>query len=365
MSKSITGYVRSQVSPAGSYRLAAREHHPENIYLNLNESPYPLSPKARQVIREFNAGNRYPDFSQAPLRKQIGEYVGFPAERIALGAGLDDVFSVLATLFIEPGKEVVISNPTFGIYASLFPLHGARIVDVPLSPAPDFTFNPDGVIAAVNENTAFVMICNPNNPTGNLLPMEDIEKVVTSVDCPVAIDEAYAEFAGVDHLELARKYSNVIILRTLSKFAGLAGIRVGYAIFPEDMTDYLPAAVPAFANISALSAEIAIASLNDLDYLAANRDEQVKERERVTAALNKIPNITAYPSTTNFVMFDVPGDDATYALDALKERRIYVRHYPSPDLGLVGHLRVSIGLPEENTAFLSAIEEVITQEVGV
>lgn len=362
MSKSITSYVRPQVSPAGAYKLAPRQHHPDSIFLNLNESPYPLSPKAQQVLQTFSDGNRYPDFVQAPLRAAIGEYVGFAPERIAVGAGLDDVFAILATLFVDPGKEVVISDPTFGVYSTFYPLHGGKVVNVPLGPAPEFAFDADGVIAAVNDNTSFVMICNPNNPTGNLFSLEDVEKVVKSVDCPVAIDEAYAEFSGVDHLDLARKYDNVIILRTLSKFAGLAGIRVGYAIFPEDMVPYMTAAMPAFANISSLSAEIAIASLQDLDHLSANRDEQVAERERVTALLNEIADVTAYPSATNFVMFDVPGDDATPILNALNERHIYVRHYGNPAWGLGGHLRVSIGLPHENTAFLNALEEILTEK---
>lgn len=365
MTKSIKSFVRPEVSPAGAYRLASRQQHPDSVFLNLNESPYPLAPKAQQVLQSFAAGNRYPSFDQGPLRAKIGEYVGFPAEQIAVGAGLDDVFTILSTLFVSPGKEVVISDPTFGVYSTFYPLHGAKIVDVPLGRAPEFTFNAEAVINAVNDNTAFVMICNPNNPTGTLFPLEDVEKVVASVDCPVAIDEAYAEFSGIDHLHLARKYANVIILRTLSKFAGLAGIRVGYAIFAEDMVPYIPAAMPAFANISALSAEIAIASLEDVDYLSANRDEQVAERERVKACLNEMPGVTAYPSATNFVLFDLPGDDSSAINSALEERHIYVRRYGDPKLGLGGHLRVSIGLPDENTKFLNALEEILAEQEGV
>lgn len=362
MSKSITSFVRPEVSPADTYRLAPRQHHPDSIFLNLNESPYPLAPKAQSVMQSFAAGNRYPDFTQAPLRSKLGEYVGFPPEQIAVGAGLDDVFTILATLFVSPGKEVVISDPTFGVYSTFYPLHGGKIVNVPLGPAPDFAFDADGVINAVNDNTAFVMICNPNNPTGTLFPLDEIERVVASVDCPVAIDEAYAEFSGIDHLHLARKYSNVIILRTLSKFAGLAGIRVGYAIFAEDMAPYVTAAMPAFANISALSAEIAIASLEDIDYLSANRDEQVAERERVVACLNELPGVTAYPSATNFVLFDLPGDDSSAVNAALADRHIYVRRYGEPEWSLGGHLRVSIGRPEENTKFLNALEEILSGE---
>ena len=359
MAQSIVGYVRDAVSPAAAYKLAPRQFHPDSIFLNLNESPYPLSPKAQQVLNTFSQGNRYPEFTQGALRTAISNYIGFAPERIAVGAGLDDVFSILVTLFIEPGKDVVISDPTFGMYATFFALHGANVINVPLGPAPDFALNVDGIISAVNENTAMVIVCNPNNPTGTLFSLEDIERIVESVPCPVGIDEAYAEFSPLDHLELARTYGNAIVLRTLSKFAGLAGYRVGYGIFPEDLVPYVSAATPAFANVSGISAAIGIASLDDLDYLIANRDEQVSERERVTALLNEMPGVSAYPSATNFVLFKLPGDDATPVLKALNDRHIYVRHYPAPDLNLNDHLRVSIGLPDENTAFLNALEEIL------
>ncbi len=363
MTSSIVNYIRPAVSPARAYALAPRTHHENSIFLNLNESPYPLSPRAQQVIASFTEANRYPEFTQATLRTAIGNYVGFAPERIAIGAGLDDVFQILATLFIDPGKEVVISEPTFGVYSTFFPLHGGKVVDVPLSPAPHFALDVDGVINAVNDNTAFVMVCNPNNPTGTLFPLEDIERIVTSVPCPVVIDEAYAEFAPWDHLGLARTYPNVIVLRTLSKFAGLAGLRVGYGIFPEDIALHVAAATPAFGNISNLSAAVGVASLQDLDYLKAHRDEQVSERERMIALLNELPGVTAYPSATNHVLFKLPGDDATPVLNALNERHIFVRHYPAPHLNLNDHLRVSIGLPEENTAFLTALEEILASEV--
>ncbi|MCO5228032.1 MAG: histidinol-phosphate transaminase [Thermomicrobiales bacterium] len=357
---SITSYVRSAVSPAKAYKLSPRQIHEDSIFLNLNESPYSLVPKAQAVLESFKTGNRYPDFSQVELRSVIGDYVGFAPERIACGAGLDDVFQILATLFIEPGKEVIISNPTFGMYETFFPLHGAKIVDVPIGPAPDFALDVDGIIGAVNDNTAMVIVCNPNNPTGTFFPLEQIERLCENVSCPVAIDEAYAEFSAEHHLEFANKHDNAIVLRTLSKFAGLAGYRVGYGIFPEDMVPYVSAATPAFANVSGLSAAIAIACLEDLDTLKANRDEQVAERERVTSLLNEIEGVTAYPSSTNFVLFKLVDEEtATSALAALAARHIYVRHYPQANLNIADHLRVSIGLPHENTAFLNALEETL------
>ena len=282
-------------------------------------------------------------------------------------AWLGPIFGAIALAFrllLSPGDEVLIPAPDYPLWTAAVSLSGGKPVHYLCDEQAGWFPDVDDIRRKISPRTKAIVVINPNNPTGNLFSLDEIERVVEAVDCPVAIDEAYAEFSGIDHLDLARKYPNVIILRTLSKFAGLAGIRVGYAIFPEDMAPYVAAAVPAFANISALSAEIAIACLQDLDYLSANRDEQVSERERVTALLNEIPGVTAYPSATNFVMFDVPGDDATPVLDALKERHIYVRHYGNPEWGLGGHLRVSIGLPEENTAFLTALEEIITGKEG-
>ena len=356
---SIISYVRTEVSPAKAYKLAQRRAYADSVFLNLNESPYPLAPKAQQVLQGFDRANRYPDFSQVELRTAIGSYVGFAPERIACGAGLDDVFQILATLFIEPGKEVVISNPTFGVYETFFPLHGARVIDVPLGPPPTFELNVQGIIDAVNENTALVIICNPNNPTGTLFPLDQVAKICAAVPCPVAIDEAYAEFSGASHLPYANAYPNAIVLRTLSKFAGLAGLRVGYGIFPDDLVPYVSAATPAFANVSSLSAAVAIASLEDLDILLRRRDDQVAERERVTACLNELPGVTAYPSATNFVLFRLPEGRALGILEALNDRHVYIRHYPLAHLQLHDHLRVTIGYEDENNRFLDALEEVL------
>ena len=361
-SRPITDFVRSNLTPIAGYTPGASRlsDHPV-VRLDWNESPYPLSPKAQNVLVNFDRGNRYPDYRQAPLRDALSAYVGFDPERIVPGAGLDDVFTTLAMLLIEPGDEVIISDPTFGVYRSLFSLHGANIVNVPLGPEPDFSLNADGIISAVTDKTKLIILCNPNNPTGHLFPREDIEKVIDNVNCPVAIDEAYAEFSGTDHLDLARTRENVIVLRTLSKFAGLAGFRVGYGIFPESLLPYLPRVTPAFCNVTTLSSEIANASLEDLEHLKANRDRSNSERTRVIAALDAMPHVTPYPSATNFVLFRLPVEDSTSVQDGLAQRDVFVRRYGTAGWGLEDCLRVSIGLPEENDAFLTALSAVLEE----
>lgn len=362
MTKPVTDFVRSNLSPVEGYAPgASRLSDRPVIRLDWNESPFPLTPKARDVLAAFALGNRYPDYRQAPLREALGQYTGFDPERIVPGAGLDDVFATLASLFVEPGAEIIIAEPTFGVYRSLFSMRGASIVNIPLTPAPDFLLDADGIINAATDKTRLIILCNPNNPTGTLMPSELVEKIVDNVSCPVAIDEAYAEFSGTDHLHLARSRDNVILLRTLSKFAGLAGFRVGYGIFPEPLLPWLPVVTPAFGNISALSADIAIASLQDLDVLTKQRDIIVAERTRMIAALDAMPHITPYPSATNFVLFRLPVPDSSAVLDALAERDIFIRRYGTPGWGLKDCLRVSVGLPEENDAFLAALGEVMEE----
>lgn len=332
------------------------------IRLDWNESPFGLSPKAQAVYDNFRTGNRYPDFSQVRLIQALAGYVGASPDRIIAGAGLDDVFTTTAITLIDPGDEVIISDPTFGVYRSLFGLHGAKIVDVPLSPAPDFALDADGIIAAVTERTKLIIICNPNNPTGTLFDMETIEAIVSGVPCVVAIDEAYAEFSGTTHLELADRYPNVILFRTMSKFAGLAGYRVGYGIFPRALLPWIRRAAPAFFNLSAISTEVAIASLDDLDHLRANVSLLLAERARLQRELNAMPGAQAFDSAANFLLVRLPVDDAAGVHHALARENIFVRHFPDPGYGLQQYLRVTIGTPDQNDAFLHHLRTVLARE---
>lgn len=360
MSRSMAAYVRSYLSPTTGYTPGASELTGRPVVrLDWNESPYGLSPKAQQALVSFRTSNRYPNYQQDGLRKALAAYTGFGPERIVPGAGLDDVFNTVAMLLIEPGDEIVIADPTFGVYRSLYSLHGGVIRNVPLGPAPDFALDVDGILDAVTDRTKLVILCNPNNPTGHLFPREAIERVVDDVPCLVGIDEAYAEFARTDHVDLAMSRDNVILFRTLSKFAGLAGFRIGYGMFPASLVDYLPRVTPPFCNISTLGAEIAIASLGDLEYLKQNRDRILAERERVRAELATIPGVIPYFSATNFVLFALPVSDSTGMLHALAERDIFVRRFGKPEFGLERCLRVTIGTPQENDAFLAALAEVL------
>jgi histidinol-phosphate aminotransferase len=332
------------------------------VRLDWNESPYGLSPKADAAYDAFRSGNVYPEIDQDSLRSALAAYLDVPAERLIVGAGLDDVINTLAMTIIDTGDEVIIHEPTFGVYRSLFELHGATVVDVPLGPAPAFELRVDQIIEAANSSTKLVLICNPNNPTGTLFDKQDLVRIIESVDCLVAIDEAYAEFADVDHTELALRYDNVVTLRTMSKFAGLAGFRVGYGVFPEALMPWIRRASPAFFNVSAPAAAVAIASLDDLDHLRANAARIIDERERLIASLNRLPGVLAYPSATNFVLVSMPVPDATPFITALAAEGLMVRGYTAS--GLRHCLRVSIGLPEHHDRLVRILKDAILEKQG-
>lgn len=328
------------------------------IRLDWNESPYPPSPKAVAAIAAFTAHNRYPDFDAWTLRQAIGRYIGAPATRIVAGAGLDNVLETLIHLVIEPGDRVIISEPTFMVYEWLVRGHDGKAVNVPL--APGFDLDANGILDAVDERTKLVLVCNPNNPTGNVFDAEVIERIVAEAPCLVAIDEAYAEFAGASFLPLMERYPNLAILRTLSKFAGFAGMRVGYGVFPDALMPYVLRIMPGFCNVSAVATAAAVASLADDDYNRAVVARIVADRDALADQLREIPGVEPLPSATNFLLVRLPVTDAGPVQRELARRGIYVRHFGNPAFGLGDCLRVSIGTTEENETFLGELEAILS-----
>lgn len=327
------------------------------IRLDWNESPYPPSPNAVAAITAFAAHNRYPDFDAWTLREAIGRYIGAPASRIVAGAGLDNVLETLIHLLIEPGDRVIISEPTFMVYEWLVRGHDGDSVNVPLTP--EFELDAEGILDAIDERTKLVLICNPNNPTGNLFDVKAIERIVAEAPCLVAIDEAYAEFAGASFLPLMERYPNLVILRTMSKFAGFAGMRVGYGVFPDALMPYLLRIMPGFCNVSAVATAAAVASLADAEYNRAVVARIVADRDALADQLRELPGVEPLPSATNFLLVRLPVADAGPVQRELAMRGIYVRHFGNPAFGLGDCLRVSIGTTEENEAFLSELEAIL------
>ncbi|MBA2598552.1 MAG: histidinol-phosphate transaminase [Chloroflexota bacterium] len=352
-------YVRPAIHHLPLYTRdgAPTEKPAREIRLDWNESPYGPSPNAVAAIANVAAHNRYPEFDAWKLREAIGHYAGVPAERIVAGAGLDNVLETLMYLLIETGDRAIISEPTFMVYELLVRGHGGTAVNVPLRQ--DFSLDVPGILAAVDEQTKLVLICNPNNPTGNLFDRAAIERVVAETPCLVAIDEAYAEFAGESCLDLMAEYPNLAILRTMSKFAGLAGMRVGYGIFPESLMPYLLRVMPGFCNVSAAATAAAIASLQDADYNRAIVARIIADRENLADQLRELPGVEPLPSATNFLLVRLPVADAGPVVRELANRGVFVRHFGNPAFGLLDCLRVSIGTIEDNEIFVAELASVL------
>jgi len=350
--------VRNAVRELPSYVPSRPQEVPERlIRLDMNESPYGPSPKARAALMDFEATNRYPDFGQSRLISALSAYTGVPPEQIIAGAGLDDVLTSLANLIIEAGDEIIISEPTFGVYRVIAALRGGVVINVPLTSA--FQIEPAAVLAAMTDRTKLIVICTPNNPTGNLIDPAAIARICAGAHCVVAIDEAYAEFAGVSHIPLMETYRNVAVFRTMSKFASLAGMRVGYGLFPRMLVPYLHHVTPPFHNVSVASAIATIASLDDLDYLKEGVARIVADRNALADQLREIPGVTPFDSTTNFILARLPVENASAVVTELGRRGILVRHFGNPGLGLVDCLRVSVGTPEENETFVVALSSIL------
>jgi histidinol-phosphate aminotransferase len=325
---------------------------PENIIkINANENPYGCSPKVLKALAKCKNFNIYPDDGQQELRKQLAQYAGVPAERILAGHGSNSIIDLIARLFVGPGDEVVNCVPTFDIYRFSTEICGGNLVNI--TREPDFSIDVKKVKAAINRKTKLVFLTTPNNPTGNIIPKQDIMEIIDT-GVPVVVDEAYYEFNGETMMPATMHYNNLIVLRTFSKWAGLAGLRVGYGVFPPGISDFL-FAIKIPHNVS-IAAELAVKeSLADINYLRDKVKSIVKERGRLYDELQNITFLKTYPSRANFIYCQVLKGSAFELYQKLQRKGILVRYFDNPLLN--NGIRISVGKPEHTDALIKALRE--------
>ncbi len=317
------------------------------VKMNANENPYGCSPRVLEVLAQNPHYHIYPDDGQASLRAAIAPYAGVPAARLVAGHGSNTLIDYLTRLFVGPGDEVINCGPTFDLYRFSTQMYGGTLVNVPRDER--FRVDAAAVKRAVTDKTKLIFIASPNNPTGNAVPLEDLREI-TGTGVPVVIDEAYYEFHGQTVMPWTSEYENLMVLRSFSKWAGLAGFRVGYGVFPEKIAAYLMA-IKIPHNVSA-AAEIAVrASLQDVAYLMDKVRAIIAERERLQQELKAIPFLTPYPSDANFVFCDVKGGDATALHDALLKKGVLVRNFTTA-------IRITAGTPAQTDALMKALRAV-------
>lgn len=322
------------------------------IKLDANENPYGCSPRVKRALATYNDFNIYTDDHQTKLRAMLSKYLNIDAKYIVAGSGSNQLIDLVIRLLVNPGDEVVTCTPTFGIYGFSTRLCGGTLVEVPRDE--NFNVNIASVKAAVSEKTKLVCLANPNNPTGTLMPKDDILDLLDT-GVPVLLDEAYYEFCGETLAAAVGHYENLIILRTFSKWAGLAGLRIGYGLFPEKIADYIMRIKMPY-NVNVAAAIAVKESLADLDYLTGNLKLIVLERERLFRELQAFDWLQAFPSQANFILCKLWRGDARLLRAELQQRGILVRYFDNPLLR--NCIRISVGKPEQTDVLINALTEI-------
>ena len=319
------------------------------IKLDGNENPYGCSPRVRRALAKYPFYHIYPDPLHREIMGPLEEYVGVGREHIVAGSGSDELIDLILRLFLESGDKVINSVPTFGMYPFSTAVCGGKIVTVPRKDT--YEVDVAGVKSAIDKRTKVIFIASPNNPTGNATPQSDILKLIKT-GVIVVLDEAYYEFCGETVAPLVPKYSNLIVLRSFSKWAGLGGLRAGYGIFPTNIAELIRRIkIPYNVNIAAL---IAVKeSLADKKYLQTKVKAIIAERKRLFDRLKKQGVLSPLPSQSNFILCRVINGDARKIKQGLDSKGIFIRYFDTPLLRNM--LRISVGKPEHTDALIEAL----------
>ena len=325
---------------------------PEKIIrLNGNENPYGPSPKVAKALAGFQNFNHYPDPGQRNLRRVLSGYLDVNPERIVAGNGSDELIDLLLRMYVGVGDQVIIATPTFGMYSFSAGICGGEAVAV--ERGEDFEIDLEAMMSAITAKTKIIFLTSPNNPTGNVIP-ESQTRALLDTGLVVVMDEAYFEFCGETALPLLSEYQNLVVLRTFSKWAGLAGLRIGVGAMDPDLAATMMAMKPPY-NVN-LAAEVALTtSLEDTPGLLARVKQIVAERDRMMQLLQQIPNLKPWPSRANFILCQVPDGRGKEIFESLCGRGIFLRYWNSGRLK--DFIRTSIGLPHETDAVVEAFAE--------
>ena len=321
------------------------------IRLNGNENPYGPSPKVAAALGDYQNYNYYPDPGQRNLRRVLSGYLGVPQEHIVAGNGSDEMIDLLLRMYVGIGDNVIIPSPTFGMYSFSAGICGGEAISVERDK--NFEIDLEAMKSAINNKSKIIFLTSPNNPTGNIVP-EVQTRAMLDTGLLVVMDEAYFEFCGETAIPLLSEYPNLVVLRTFSKWAGLAGLRIGVGAMDPDLAATMMAMKPPY-NVN-LAAEVALTtSLEDTPGLLERVQQIVTVRDRMMEQLKQVPNLRPWPSQSNFILCQVPEGRGKEIFEGLCSRGIFLRYWSSGRLK--NFIRTSIGLPHETDAVVEALRE--------
>ncbi|MCC6602332.1 MAG: histidinol-phosphate transaminase [Anaerolineae bacterium] len=348
------------------------------VKLDANENPYGPSPKALEALRNGRFFHIYPDPESNQLRDALSRYVQMPKERLLTGMGADELIDLVLRVVLSPGDVVIDCPPSFGMYPFSTAVNSGQYV--PVRRNEDFSLDVAGIEQAVAQHpTAKILfLCSPNNPDGSTIPDADLRRLL-QLPILVVLDEAYVDFdfshrgerrgrgeneqknsvlsalsavKNSSRIHWTLEYDNLAVLRTFSKLAGLAGLRVGYGAFPEWLLPHLWKIKQPY-NINVAASLAALASLEDQAWLQEKVQLLVAERERLFAELGTISYLNPFPSQSNFILCRVVGRDAYQLKLDLEQAGILVRYFKKP--GVDNCIRISAGRPEETDKLLKTL----------
>ncbi|MFD0750210.1 histidinol-phosphate transaminase [Mucilaginibacter calamicampi] len=343
----INNILRENIKNLTPYSSARDEFQGEaSVYLDANENAYG-SPLDEQY-------NRYPDPLQYNVKKRLSEIKGVPIRNIFLGNGSDEAIDILFRAFCNPGIDnVIIVPPTYGMYQVSANINDVALKRVPLTT--EYQLDLEGIAEAIDKNTKLIFICSPNNPTGNSINREDVETLLANFSGLVVVDEAYINFSRQKtFIQELTEYANLVVLQTLSKAWGLAGLRVGMAFASEEIIEVMNKVKPPY-NINEASQKLALKALENVDQVNEWIKETLKERDNLVLELKNFDFVLdIYPSDANFILVKTTDPKAIY--NFLVQRGIIVRDRSKVEL-CEGSLRITVGTPEENNILIKSLQD--------
>ena len=365
----IPQHIRSmgRYVPGKTVRQAEQETGIRSIKLASNENPFGPSPMAVEAIqRAASEVNWYPDADSSELREAIAAHHAVPKDSVLLAAGSSSLLYIIGRTILGPGLNAVTSELSFITYPLVVQAAGATLVKVPMR---DYRYDLDGILTAIDDNTRVVFLANPNNPTGTILSVEEVDRFLDRVPphVMVVLDEAYSHFAEYFASERGVEYShaiqqvlagrNVIVLRTFSKAQGLAGIRLGYGIANPELIQYFVRVKVVF-SVSAIAEAAGLAAMRDGAHIHKTLRNNAEGAKFLTAKLTDM-GFKVLPTSANFIYVDV-GEDCVAVAKRLQAEGVIIR--PLGGWGAKTAIRVSIGQPEENEQFVAAMKKVMLAE---
>ncbi|MDH4238049.1 MAG: histidinol-phosphate transaminase [Phycisphaerae bacterium] len=347
-------YFRENIEKAKGYEPGFQPKQTDVLKLNTNENPYPPSPAVMKVLAEIDAEKlrRYPDPVGERFRQAAAQVHGLSPENIMCCNGGDELLTIALRAFCDRDRPVAYPVPTYSLYPVLANLQNCKAIEVPFDP--EFNLPPKLAVAGA----ALTIVCNPNAPSATFIPVSKLASLADELNGVLLIDEAYIDFAEDNCLSLVADFDNVIILRSMSKGYGLAGLRFGYAVAPPDLAAGLMKVKDSY-NVNAIAIALATAAIKDQRYFRKNVETIKKQRKRLTEQLRAL-NFKVPESCTNFLLAKSKQGKAGEIYDKLVQRNIYVRYFDLPALS--DKLRITVGTGEQNEKLVSALKEILSDK---